>query len=61
MKFNAALQGVDLDKESKKKKGHDTMFPHPDNFEDLSEDEKQKEAEKMMASHKVMVPKQLRM
>jgi hypothetical protein len=61
MKFNAALQGVDLGKASKKKKEQNMMFPHPDAFEDLSEEEKQKETEKRMAMHRMTVSKQLRL
>ena len=61
MKFNAALQGIDLEKNSKKKKEQNMMFPHPDAFEDLSEEEKQKETEKRMGMHKMTVSKQLRL
>lgn len=58
MKFNAALQGIDLDKEKKKEKA--VMFPHPDTFKDLSDEEKQKKTEEMMQTHKAMLPKQMR-
>ena len=60
MKFQAALQGVDLNKKSENKKQQNMMFQHPDNFKDLSEEEKQKEAEKQIAAHKAMMSQQLR-
>lgn len=59
MKFNAAIHGIDLDKETKKAKS--VMFPHPDTFKNLSDEEKQKKTEEMMQAHRIMLPKQMRM
>ena len=57
MKFNAAIHGVDIDKKKNKK---DLIFPHPDEFKDLSDEEKQKITKTQMANHRVILPEQMR-
>ena len=57
MKFQAAIHGIDLDKDKKEK----VMFPHPDTFKDLSDEEKKKKTEQQMMMHKMMLPKNTRL
>ena len=59
MKFNAAIHGVDLGKDDKKTQN--VMFPHPDTFKDMSDEEKQKKTKEQIAMHKMMLPKKMRM
>jgi len=58
MKFNAAINGVDLDKNEKKES---LMFPHPDTFKNMSKDEKVEKTKQQLAKHKTMLPKQMRL
>ena len=67
MKFDAAIHGVDLDKDSKdgKEKVSENaltfMFPHPDEMQGMSEEEKEANTKKQMEFHKASLPKQMRM
>ncbi len=59
MKFNAAIQGVDLEDDNKK--AQNIMFPHPDTFRNMSDEEKKKKTKEQMAIHKMMLPQKMRM
>lgn len=67
MKFDAAIHGVDLDKNRKdgKEKVLDNVstfkFPHPDEIQGMSEEEKEANTKKQMEFHKASLPKQMRM
>jgi len=57
-KFEAAVHGVDLDKESSKsipKKKSDFEFKSPEEYEKLPEEERKKLTEKMIGTHKKWV------
>ena len=56
MKFQAMIHGIDLDKEKKEK----LMFPHPDTFRDLPEEERKEKTEKQLAAYRDMLAKRMR-
>jgi len=60
IKFQAAIHGIDLDKD-KKSKGEKLMFPHPDTFKNMSKEERKKKTDLQLRIHKSMLQKQLRM
>lgn len=56
-RFQAAIHGINLDKEMKKqtmkkKEGSSFMFGDPKEYEKMSEEEKEKKTEEMMGKHK---------
>ena len=52
LETQAALQGIDLDKDSGKKKQEDLVFGNPEDYKDLSEEQKQELTDKMMNKFK---------
>jgi len=61
MKFDAAIQGIDLDKDKKKKENNSLgmMFPHPEDISDLTEKQRNDNAEKQIRFHKSTLPNQM--
>jgi uncharacterized FlgJ-related protein len=56
MKFFAKLQGIDIDKQLKKREQENkTLFRDPKDYEDLSDEERAELTQEMMKTHRVVM------